>query len=80
MGSRETCHKAIFEATGRTTMSGDEPQARRYPLSHWMPAGNWRPERAWDVVNAESVERLDACCKSPDAAGCITVPITGGQR
>jgi hypothetical protein len=80
IGSMNTCNTAILQAVGAETVKGADATAKRYPLSHWMPADNWLVERSWDVTYAESVEQLRACCKDPRGAACMIVPITGGER
>ncbi|MGE5727476.1 MAG: hypothetical protein ACM34L_02665, partial [Gemmatimonas sp.] len=79
IGSMETCHTSILQAVGLSAEPGEDQAAKRYPHSHWMPAGNWLTERSWDVTYTESVEQLRACCKHPEGAACVIVPITGGR-
>lgn len=79
IGSMETCKTAILQAAGTDVAPGEDTDARRYPHARWMPAGNWHTERSWDVIYAEGVAQLRACCNDPGGAGCVIVPILGGR-
>jgi len=74
IGNLDTCKTAIHLASGKDA-PGEDAWAKRFPNSHWMPAGDSDTLAAWNVIYQESVRKLAACCSDPKAAGCSVKPI-----
>ncbi|MEA2974561.1 MAG: hypothetical protein QOF19_81 [Alphaproteobacteria bacterium] len=79
VGSMATCQVTMGQSVGRAPMLDADDWAKRYPNSHWMPAGNTMTPRQWEVVHGSSVNELARCCANPNANGCIVRPLPRPQ-
>jgi hypothetical protein len=70
IGNMQTCKIGIHQVAGGMPSPGEDSQAKQYPDSHWMPAGNPLTAIVWNVIYRDSVRQLAACCADPKTPGC----------